>query len=717
MEFLYTYLNIVKFVKKNFTNKITIFIAFLVIYALLIYIYPPNLILSNTTTSGGDMCSHNYLAKFFINDLLPHFKLTGWTMDWYTGMPMFTFYFPFPYILIALFNNFIPYNISFKIITVIGPFLMPVAAYIFVKFLNFKFPYPILASLGVTLFLFMKSFSIYGGNLLSTLAGEFSFSISLAFSLIFLGTLYKGAEREKIDWLFAINCLILAMIILSHLITVIALLLIIPSFFIIKKNSRSLLYILLVFLIGFLVTSFWTIPFISNTHWITPMKWENIKNFNDLIPKELIPAAIFAFLGLIFAILKKEKNTIPFIWTVVIFSIIFFSYKEGRLWNARLLPFIYIFIYLLAAYGLYQLIFYIFSLFNKFKIRKITCNILKCTLISIIAISIGIAIIINEPLARTWSNYNYSGYESKPKWNQYKEIMEYLNTLPSGRVMYEYDDKLIEEFGSTRSFELIPFWTNKPATEGLLVESAFSATFHFINQAELCHDPGGAIPGLELPNRDISKAIEHLKFMDIRYLIVSSPDTIEYLKKDSKLKFLKSIGNYYFFEFYGNYNYIELIKEQPVRYKTKNWLTDITTWYLNVNNLKVPVVYDNNDKILKSFKEIKKSDLGNVFSKPLITNGSISEVKIENEKITFNTTAIGYPHLIKISYFPKWKAIGAYGPYLVSPTFMLVIPYQNKVTLIYCKNFYDILGEILTLLGFIIIIIILLFKKYFNIWF
>ena len=46
-------------------------------------------------------------------------------------------------------------------------------------------------------FLFEPSFSIYGGNLLSTLAGEFSFSLSLSLALLFLGVVAAGLRTGR----------------------------------------------------------------------------------------------------------------------------------------------------------------------------------------------------------------------------------------------------------------------------------------------------------------------------------------------------------------------------------------------------------------------------------------------------------------------------------------------------------------------------------------
>ena len=55
-------------------------------------------------------------------------------------------------------------------------------------------PRPALLAVGATAYLFDRSFSIYGGNIASTLAGEFSFSIALTFAVLFLGVLARGLE-------------------------------------------------------------------------------------------------------------------------------------------------------------------------------------------------------------------------------------------------------------------------------------------------------------------------------------------------------------------------------------------------------------------------------------------------------------------------------------------------------------------------------------------
>jgi uncharacterized membrane protein len=62
---------------------------------------------------------------------------------------------------------------------------------------------------------------------------------------------------------------------------------------------------------------------------------------------------------------------------------------------------------------------------------------------------------------------------------------------------------------------------------------------------------------------------------------------------------------------------------------------------------------------------------------------TVSDVNVGLQSISFHVSRIGVPVLVKISYFPRWHATGATGPYRVSPNLMVVIPTANDVSLVY----------------------------------
>ncbi|MHB1442760.1 MAG: hypothetical protein ACYCXO_08430, partial [Candidatus Humimicrobiaceae bacterium] len=266
--------------KKININKVTTITVFVLIYLSICVVFRPWLIFSLTTTAGGDMGTHHYGVKFMIDNLLPKFRVTGWSNGWYAGMPIISFYFPFPYLIIALLSKIIPYNIAFKVITVLGSFILPACAYWMIKLMRFKYPFPLLSALGASLFLFTESYSIYGGNFLSTLAGEFGYSLSFALGFLFIGTMHLAIERgSKFNWLFVLNCFILMAVALSHVLTTICLLVMLPWLLLENRKIKNILYMISVLITGFLLTAFWSVPFALKLKYTPNMGWQNLKNF------------------------------------------------------------------------------------------------------------------------------------------------------------------------------------------------------------------------------------------------------------------------------------------------------------------------------------------------------------------------------------------------------------------------------------------------------
>jgi uncharacterized membrane protein len=250
-------------------------VAFFVIYVLLICFFAPDIIFSRTTTSGGDTGAHHYPAQYMIQELLPNGRLTGWAPGWYAGMPMLTFYFPFPFLLIALVDYILPYTIAFKLVTILGVFLLPLTVYGMVRLWRIRRPFPVLAAVFAAGFLLMEKsgggqlYSIYGGNILSTLAGEFGYMLSFALMFLFLGTMYRAMEKPRFNLLFVLNCVLLMALALSHIVTTIVLVFVIPGLllpFLVRSRSegagvvlRPLGYLVVVGLVGFCLTAFWSL--------------------------------------------------------------------------------------------------------------------------------------------------------------------------------------------------------------------------------------------------------------------------------------------------------------------------------------------------------------------------------------------------------------------------------------------------------------------------
>ena len=218
----------------------------------------------------------------------------------------------------------------------------------------------------------------------------------------------------------------------------------------------------------------------------------------------------------------------------------------------------------------------------------------------------------------------------------------------------------------------------------------------------LAKKPIFVLKGQEKPTYNVYLFIE---CKNLKEEVVFWPDD---LNKDKSVVFLNKIDPYYFYEIEGSNSYVEIMDNIPFRFETKNWVWDMRDWYLNIENINSPVIYDTGKDDIKKYEQISKKELANVPKNPVENKGRIIYEKVEREKIEFYTTGIGQPHVIKVSYFPNWKVYGAEGPFLVSPSFMLVIPTQSNVTLVYGKTIENIVGNTLTVTGWVIVAVVLI---------
>jgi len=133
-------------------------------------------LLAANTPAGGDMGAHVLLPQYLKDTLLPDGRLFGWSMDWYAGFPAGYFYFPLPALAIVALDTLLPYGVAFKLVTMAGLVALPWAAYYLLRSLGFGRVVAALAAAFSSTYVFMESFSIYGANIKSTFAGEYSFS-------------------------------------------------------------------------------------------------------------------------------------------------------------------------------------------------------------------------------------------------------------------------------------------------------------------------------------------------------------------------------------------------------------------------------------------------------------------------------------------------------------------------------------------------------------
>jgi 6-pyruvoyl-tetrahydropterin synthase related domain len=701
-------------------------LTFGAIYLVLLKTLQWNLILRATTAAGGDMGSHHYVATFLREELLPRGQVTGWAPGWFAGIPMLTFYFPLPYALIAVLTLPLGDQVAFKLVTVLGLLALPLTCWGAFRLLRLREPAPLLAACAACVFLFMaqvtptQQFTIWGGNIASTMAGEFPFSISFALLPLALALLWRVCEDGK-GWRTA--ALLVSAVVLSHILTTIVLVLGIVLLVLRRPLAAALTAfrrLALVMGVAFCLTAFWGLPFLLRVQYTAHFRWRQLTDYNLLLPNEIRPYLLLTLVGLVVAVARGERRVLLYAWPAAAAALVFVALiqvaPEAALWNARMLPFLYLFSLLVAAYGASVVAAWLAGL-----IQRRTGLSLRYAWLVVVAVLL-IAPVLGSWQHRGflpgWAEYNYEGFEVKPGWPEARGLFNTLAALPPGRVMWEYN-RDYERLGTTRTLENIPVFGGQPTMEGLLIESSLNAPFHFINQAETSETQTQAVPGIDYPDAmDFPTGLAHLRLYGVRYYVaydackrqdetwaacadLKQQDTEIQAAKAAGLPEVATSGRFHVYEI-GTGNLVEVPKFRPVLVDHPDWRATGLSWYRNPDWLETPLVFaSSGDKAARAaFAGSGPLPLTSLPREPLARPGELAATTSPTgDQLSFKTDRIGEPHVVKVSWFPNWRVEGAQGPWLLSPGLMVVVPTQAEVRLSYRDTPVDLAGKALTVAG------------------
>ena len=314
----------------------------------------PKLLFANTTTAGGDTGAHFMVPYFVEHNLLPHLRITGWSPQWYDGYPILTFYFPLPSLLVALLNTVLSYGVAFKLVTVSGSLMLPFAVFALAKAGRLSSPLSAVLSIFSLEYLLNTSYTIDGGNIASTLAGEFSFSLSLSIGLFFVAVVMRGLSSRRRSVLAGV---LYGLCALAHILPAIFVAAFALIYVLVRRDGREFLRLAIVGVIGIGVIAFWIVPFAAFLQYSSSMGWEKVTQYSlNLLPTTLRPWILLALVGVVWSIAKKSWFGITLSLGAVLSALAFIIMPNSAIYNARALPFWTLCIYLLAGIGAYGLV-------------------------------------------------------------------------------------------------------------------------------------------------------------------------------------------------------------------------------------------------------------------------------------------------------------------------------------------------------------------------
>tara|TARA_B100000579_G_scaffold342250_1_gene294301 strand:- start:1752 stop:3947 length:2196 start_codon:yes stop_codon:yes gene_type:complete len=690
-------------------NKIDI--AQVIFYSMILILLRVDLIFLDNTPTGGDMGAHVVPIKYFIENFASSFKINGWSNDWFAGYPLYFFYFPFPAILTYLINLIIPFGVAFKIMVAGSVVLIVYSIEKLFRKEDYLFSY---IGIGAGLmFALTESFTIYGGNLASTLAGQFSFTYSLAFANLAIYYITKSKNKYKVP----LSSIFLSLCLLSHLIPFILYLPAYSIYWLIKKEKIQL-KLISIFIFTTLVTRF-VVPLIYNLEFTTNMSYTPYTRLKDLIKPDILPYTFLLFLFLLGIFnLKKliENKTFSFfeIYLLLMSVSLYYFVPEGALWNGRLVPFFNLGIMIIF----FKMLDLLLSDILKFQQGKLNANLIilssiivclylfyhkwiefsryKLFVFSLIGLtllgllifynssyklfSLGVFVFIIYSMSFLphWVNWNFTGYEGKEDWEEIELLYSSLEKLPPGRIMWEPNSEL-NKYGTPMVLMTIPLFTDHTSMEGLYFDSSITTPFHFIAVSGLAEKPSNPVGGLSYINNDFEKGVEYLQDFGVDYFISYTESITDKAIKSKDLNLLFTSEPFSVFEI--KTNKIELVNQRLEIFprisfyeRTSSSIfrdTDYENFFQKAYN---------NFRFLDEYRVIEVPSNADI-NYSTSTDLEINDLIISSDKITFLTNKPNELHIIKVSYFPNWTLDNGLGPYRISPSFMAVIPYESEVVL------------------------------------
>jgi hypothetical protein len=523
------------------------------------------------------------------------------------------------------------------------------------------------------------------------------------------------------------------------------------------------------------------VPLLVRFGFTTQMRYAKLTDYAAyLTPSYLMPALILAAFGVAVGIALLRPSTLILAALAVTFNVWFRVWPGGHIWNLRFVPFWYLLVYLLAAVGLAELarapraiVRWVESgsfaapvprvelakassvetldpppvaigaeaagaagaveerrsrandsrFTTWFRPRQELVAAVAMTVIMVLVAGIGLAGFHrdnrkNHGFLDYWAWWNYTGYESRPGYTEYRTLINTMNRLPPGRALWE---KVLENntdtmvaYGGDYSLMLLPYWTHGriASMEGLYPDGASSSPYHYLMDAHLAKNPPdlvtiptsyGIAYGPALDN--FAHGVKQMQAFGIRYYMAQSPEAQQLADTNLDLRLVAQVPDLdraapHGWKIYevARASMVAPLTSEPVVVRGSpagdTWTKLADTWWENVNTLDQPFTANGP----RSWKRVTAGTLGSAPRRALPAV-QVRNIVQHDDSVAFDVSRTGVPVVVRISYYPNWEVEGGRGPYRLSPNLMVVVPTSRHVELHFRSTGAEWLGLLLTALG------------------
>ena len=663
---------------------------------------------SLNTPTGGDVASHVLYAWQYAQGALFSGTILPWMPEVFAGFPFLSYYFPLPFIVIATLTKLIGFAPAFKWGGFAAALLLPGAVHVVGRrWFSLPWPAAILGAVGAFAFLLHEQNSIWGGNLLSVLSGEFAYSYGVLFAVLACFAWVRAGEVRG-GWIIA--ALLEAATGFSHGFTLLAVGFSTVLLLAETDNIRKTVWMLLRgHLLAFCLLGGWLWPMLEMHGYTIPNDASfPMSNWDDIFPLSLRPvfmagiaalAACLQYPRLRSLITPSQARAMRYLFGAACLACLgFFAGDQIGLANIRFFPMAWLFSAIVCGW----LVGFVIAgagngesplirpdgdllpegegneppLAHRERVAEGRVRGILQGLSTVLArtlLTLAVVLVMFGWLAQTvqtafhWSLWNHAGLESKPQWHSLAQLFPAMKgTLWSSRVVFEHDPDN-NDIGSTRALEALPmFIGGRPVLEGLYMESALIGPAVYQLQSELSAHPSSPLVRFPSGSLDPLFAAQHMRFLHADTVLLRSDVAKKAVEECGEFLKVAESPPFALYRLKEFSSHLAEVVTVPISVRPlKGWMDDSFGWFRIRSrfNSSLPVY----------------GAAGGLTAALAATD--VKEIQLERHRMHFETTSIGKPHLIKVSWHPRWKLRSAGSLFFAGPGFMLVVPQERDIIL------------------------------------
>jgi hypothetical protein len=410
----------------------------------------PHLVFAPGSPDTTDLGGHIVALKHLIDVSLPSGHLLDWSHQWFGGYPSFYFYFPLPALVIAALTVAMPLDNAAKLVAVTAPALLPICTYVLVRSSGFPRFHGCVAALGAVTSLSLTTQYIHGGNILSSVIGEYSYALGLCLLVLYMARLARAAagSNETVS--------------LSVLLCATALTHLVPTMFavlvsgVLLTNELARRQVLVSWVAGFGLSAFWSLPFLVRSTYMSGVSWGYAIDLSDVLPLPIL--MVLGFTLAVLPALRPRLHELRLLVALGVVGLLIHLVPQDFFAQGRALPMWYYAVYVLTGVGLAE---------SFRRARAGPRRILWAAgMAALLGVSLAQAHLIRDRSAVLLSS-------ERADSEAYGQLIDALRELPPGLLHWEHRAVVDSILGSTIGLARVPLHVpHLRTTLGLLGESA-----------------------------------------------------------------------------------------------------------------------------------------------------------------------------------------------------------------------------------------------------